>query len=185
MGQMEMKCISLFYVGQGYSGERCGPWASCLFTEKLPKLMQKQDMVFNMLNTESNKIMVLIFCTKSLQFNQDHAINNCLCVIIKCFDFMYSISSWKLVYFLKRNATKTVVDSRVTENINASDLFPIVGPRGTLYKCHTTLDASEYLTRSMSKSVTINTKLGIKGRMELQEKIAELLKKNVTGTEGC
>jgi hypothetical protein len=26
MGQMEMK----FYVGQGYSGERCGPWASCL-----------------------------------------------------------------------------------------------------------------------------------------------------------
>ena len=30
MGQMEMKCISHFYVGQGYSGERCGPWASCI-----------------------------------------------------------------------------------------------------------------------------------------------------------
>jgi hypothetical protein len=34
MGQMEMKCISntekYFYIGQGYSGERCGPWASCL-----------------------------------------------------------------------------------------------------------------------------------------------------------
>jgi hypothetical protein len=25
----EMKCISYFYVGQGYSGELCGPWASC------------------------------------------------------------------------------------------------------------------------------------------------------------
>jgi hypothetical protein len=30
MGQMEMKCISYFYMGQGYSGEWCGPWASCL-----------------------------------------------------------------------------------------------------------------------------------------------------------
>jgi hypothetical protein len=35
MGQMEMKCIlniekKYFYIGQGYSGERCGPWASCL-----------------------------------------------------------------------------------------------------------------------------------------------------------
>jgi hypothetical protein len=34
MGQMEMKCIlnigkKYFYIGQGYSGERCGPWASC------------------------------------------------------------------------------------------------------------------------------------------------------------
>jgi hypothetical protein len=31
---MEMKCIfnigkKYFYIGQGYSGERCGPWASC------------------------------------------------------------------------------------------------------------------------------------------------------------
>jgi hypothetical protein len=25
-GQMEMKCISYFYMGQGYSGERCGQW---------------------------------------------------------------------------------------------------------------------------------------------------------------
>jgi hypothetical protein len=36
MGQMEMKCIlnigkKYFYIGQGYSGERCGPWASCYF----------------------------------------------------------------------------------------------------------------------------------------------------------
>jgi hypothetical protein len=34
MGQMEMECIfdigkRYFYFGQGYSGERCGPWASC------------------------------------------------------------------------------------------------------------------------------------------------------------
>ena len=29
MGQMEMKCILYFYMNQGYSGERCGPWASC------------------------------------------------------------------------------------------------------------------------------------------------------------
>jgi hypothetical protein len=31
-----MKCISdirkkYFYIGQGYSDERCGPWASCFF----------------------------------------------------------------------------------------------------------------------------------------------------------
>jgi hypothetical protein len=31
---MEMKCIlnigkKYFYIYQGYSGERCGPWASC------------------------------------------------------------------------------------------------------------------------------------------------------------
>jgi hypothetical protein len=31
-----MKCIfnigkKNFYIGQGYSGERCGPWASCFF----------------------------------------------------------------------------------------------------------------------------------------------------------
>jgi hypothetical protein len=31
---MEMKCIfnigkKYFCIGQGYSGERCGPWASC------------------------------------------------------------------------------------------------------------------------------------------------------------
>jgi hypothetical protein len=26
---MEMKCILYFYIGQGYSGKRCGPWASC------------------------------------------------------------------------------------------------------------------------------------------------------------
>jgi hypothetical protein len=37
MGQMEMKCIlnigkKYFYIGQGYSGERCGPWASCLIS---------------------------------------------------------------------------------------------------------------------------------------------------------
>jgi hypothetical protein len=34
MGQMKMKCIfdieKYFYVDQGYSGERCGSWASCL-----------------------------------------------------------------------------------------------------------------------------------------------------------
>jgi hypothetical protein len=35
MGQMKMKWIlnigkKYFYIGQGYSGERCGPWASCL-----------------------------------------------------------------------------------------------------------------------------------------------------------
>jgi hypothetical protein len=33
MGQMEMKCIfdigKYFYLGQGFPGERCGPWASC------------------------------------------------------------------------------------------------------------------------------------------------------------
>jgi hypothetical protein len=34
MGQMKMKCIfnigkKYFYIGQGYSGERFGPWASC------------------------------------------------------------------------------------------------------------------------------------------------------------
>jgi hypothetical protein len=39
MGQMEMKCIfnigkKYFYIGQGYSGERCGPWASCLRNKK-------------------------------------------------------------------------------------------------------------------------------------------------------
>jgi hypothetical protein len=26
---MEMKCKKYFYISQGYSGERCGPWASC------------------------------------------------------------------------------------------------------------------------------------------------------------
>jgi hypothetical protein len=34
MGQMEMKCIfdlekKYLYMGLGFSGERCGPWASC------------------------------------------------------------------------------------------------------------------------------------------------------------
>lgn len=111
-----------------------------------------------------------------------------LCLIIKFsvienLFYIHSISSWRLIYFLKRNATKTVVDSRVTENINASDLFPIVGPRETLYKWHTNLDASKYLIKNMSKSVTINTKLDSNGKVKLQEKIAELLKKNVTGTD--
>jgi hypothetical protein len=35
MGQMEMKCmfdIKYFYMGQGFSVERCGPWASCLWS---------------------------------------------------------------------------------------------------------------------------------------------------------
>jgi hypothetical protein len=36
MGQMEMECIfdigkKYFYFGQGYSGERCGPWAFCFY----------------------------------------------------------------------------------------------------------------------------------------------------------
>jgi hypothetical protein len=30
MGQMEMKCILYFYMCQSYSGEQCGPKASCL-----------------------------------------------------------------------------------------------------------------------------------------------------------
>jgi hypothetical protein len=38
VGQMEMKCIfdigKKFYMGQGFSGEQCGPWASC-FIERL------------------------------------------------------------------------------------------------------------------------------------------------------
>jgi hypothetical protein len=28
MGQIKMKCILYFYMDQGYSGERCGPWDS-------------------------------------------------------------------------------------------------------------------------------------------------------------
>jgi hypothetical protein len=35
VGQKEMKCIlkfeKYFHMSQCYSGERCGPWASCLF----------------------------------------------------------------------------------------------------------------------------------------------------------
>jgi hypothetical protein len=37
MGQMEMECIfdigkKYFYFGQGYSGERYGPWTSCFLS---------------------------------------------------------------------------------------------------------------------------------------------------------
>jgi hypothetical protein len=31
----EMKCISYLYMDQGYSGERCGPWAS-FFIKGIP-----------------------------------------------------------------------------------------------------------------------------------------------------
>jgi hypothetical protein len=29
MGQMGMKCMKYLYMGQGFSGEQCGPLASC------------------------------------------------------------------------------------------------------------------------------------------------------------
>jgi hypothetical protein len=46
MGQMEMKCIlnigkKYFYIGQGYSGERCGPWASCVLNYAGSEVIQK------------------------------------------------------------------------------------------------------------------------------------------------
>jgi hypothetical protein len=31
MEQIEMKYTVYFYIGQGYSGLRCGPWASCFY----------------------------------------------------------------------------------------------------------------------------------------------------------
>ena len=37
VGQKEMKCIlkfeKYFHMSQCYSGERCGPWASCLMSQ--------------------------------------------------------------------------------------------------------------------------------------------------------
>ncbi|XP_061181618.1 uncharacterized protein LOC133190156 [Saccostrea echinata] len=91
-------------------------------------------------------------------------------------------STWKLVYFLKHNASNTVIDSRVTDNINASHLSPVVGPRG-VYRCHTDLDTTMYLSRGMSTSVALNTKLDIRGRAKLQHTIAELLQKNLTASD--
>ncbi|XP_062576750.1 uncharacterized protein LOC134238644 [Saccostrea cucullata] len=91
-------------------------------------------------------------------------------------------STWKLVYFLKHNVSDTVVDSRVTDNINASHLSPVVGPRG-VYRCHTDLDTTKYLSRSMSTSIVLNTKLDIKGRARLQNTIAGLLQNNVTESD--
>jgi hypothetical protein len=35
MGQMEMKFILYFSMGQGYSGERCGLWASCFIYQAI------------------------------------------------------------------------------------------------------------------------------------------------------
>jgi hypothetical protein len=52
MGQMEMKCISYFYVGQGYSGERCGPWASCFSIIKQRLLdVHKQHVLENIIRS--------------------------------------------------------------------------------------------------------------------------------------
>lgn len=72
------------------------------------------------------------------------------------------------------------MDSRVTENINATHLFPVVGPRG-VYRYRTHLDVSQHLSKSMSKFIAINTKLDIKGRATLGRAVAELLKSNITG----
>lgn len=92
----------------------------------------------------------------------------------------FSVSSWKLVYFLKHKSSNTVVDSRVTENINATHLFPVVGPRG-VYRYRTHLDVSQHLSKSMSKYITINTKLDIKGRATLRRAVTEVLKSSITG----
>lgn len=92
----------------------------------------------------------------------------------------FSVSSWKLVYFLKHKSSNTVVDSRVTENINATHLFPVVGPRG-VYRYRTQLDVSQHLSKSMSKYITINTKLDIKGRATLGHAVTEVLKSSITG----
>ena len=93
----------------------------------------------------------------------------------------FSQSSWKLVYFLKHNMTDNVIDSRVTENINASHLYHVDGPR-EVYRYIAYLDSSQYLSKSMSKSIVINTKLDIKGKTRIQHEVAELLKENITGT---
>lgn len=92
----------------------------------------------------------------------------------------FSVSSWKLVYFLKHKSSNAVVDSRVTENINATHLFPVVGPRG-VYRYRTHLDVSQHLSKSMSKYITINTKLDIKGRATLGRAVTEVLKSSITG----
>ncbi|XP_052686989.1 uncharacterized protein LOC128166095 isoform X1 [Crassostrea angulata] len=91
------------------------------------------------------------------------------------------VSSWKLVYFLKHKSSNAVVDSRVTENINATYLFPVVGPRG-VYRYRTHLDVSQHLSKSMSKYITINTKLDIKGRATLGRAVTEVLKSSITET---
>jgi hypothetical protein len=42
MGQKEMKCVlkfeKYFHMSQCYSGERCGPWASCSSYSSSPVL---------------------------------------------------------------------------------------------------------------------------------------------------
>jgi hypothetical protein len=42
MGQMEMKIFNIgknIYIGQGYSGERCGPWTSFFAFRMFDRLM--------------------------------------------------------------------------------------------------------------------------------------------------
>lgn len=56
----------------------------------------------------------------------------------------------------------------------------MVGPRG-VYRYRTHLDVSQHLSKSMSKSIAINTKLDIKGRATLGRAVAEVLKSNITG----
>jgi hypothetical protein len=58
---MEMKCIlnigkKYFYIGQGYSGERCGPWASCLFWYIYKALIYKDINIQNV--SKSRNIIV-------------------------------------------------------------------------------------------------------------------------------
>jgi hypothetical protein len=72
MGQMEMKCIlnigkKYFYIGQGYSGERCGPWASCSQSYG-PWITNYQfSALFFALLTDTHLIFGTLLCNTKIQ----------------------------------------------------------------------------------------------------------------------
>jgi hypothetical protein len=65
----EMECIfyigkKYFYFGQGYSGERCGPWASCFVSPASVKEkwhMQLQSKVKEDENVSMSGLLILIY----------------------------------------------------------------------------------------------------------------------------
>jgi hypothetical protein len=66
MGQMEMKCILYFCMGQCYSDERCGPWAFCLHIG----------------------LSKLLFCYIDLQGHSEHKLT--LCIVFVTSDFCFN-----------------------------------------------------------------------------------------------
>jgi hypothetical protein len=94
MGQMEMECILYFYMNQGYSGERSGPWASC-FSYSASKRSGEYEIAYAHL----------------FSFMTDQR-NLKLCTMLHCHLQMCRLFRQKL-----KDPILSIVDPKVVENV--------------------------------------------------------------------